>query len=141
MNKEKISGRQQGVSRRDFGRGAVLALASAAAVPAGILSSGEAAAQPAQQAQAPGDLSPELLAEIEAKMQNILRRWGDRLSEDQRTRLRSTVTRHVRMLETIRAYPLENGDCPASVLKLVETRSTPAGNPQTTPKAGSPSKK
>jgi hypothetical protein len=140
MTKEKISGRQQGVSRRDFGRGAVLALAGAAAVPAGILSSGEATAA-AQQAQTPGDLSPELLAEIDAKMQNILRKWGDRLSEDQRTRLRSTVTRHVRMLETIRAYPMENGDCPASVLKLVEIRSTVASNPQTAPKAGSPSKK
>ncbi len=142
MNMEKISGKQQGVSRRDFGRGAILALAGAAAVPASILSSGgaAAAAQSAQQAQVPGDLSPATIAEIDAKMQNILRRWGDRLSEDQRTRMRSTVTRHVRMLETIRAVPLENGDCPASVLKLDEIRSTPASSPRTAPKARIPSK-
>jgi hypothetical protein len=52
-------------------------------------------------------------------------RWGSRLSDDQKTRMRTIITRHVRMLETVRAYPLENGDSPASVLKLVENRSVP----------------
>ena len=142
MNKEKIFGNRQCVSRRDFGRHAVLAVAGAAAVPAAILSADGAAAsaQPTQQAQVPGDLSPAAIAEVDSKMQNIRRRWGDRLSEDQLTRMRSTVTRHVRMLETIRAVPLENGDCPASVLKLDEIRSTPVSNPRTAPKAGVQSK-
>jgi hypothetical protein len=87
------------------------------------------------QGQAPGGLSAAAAAELEAKMQNVLRRWGDRLNEDQRTRMRGIITRHVRMLETVRAIPTDNADPPASVLKLVERRSIPSpAKPAAAPK-------
>jgi hypothetical protein len=71
-------------------------------------------------------LSPQARAEIDAKVENVIRRWGDRLSEEQKTRARTIITRHVRMLETVRKFPVHNGDSPAAVLKLYATASAPA---------------
>ncbi len=112
-------------SRRDFGRGVAAALASATLAPAGLLLPSRVRAgdlTDLQQDQGP-ELSAAARAEIDAKVQNIIARWGDRLSEDQRTRLRATVARHVRMLESVRSFPLDNGDPPAPVLRILEERS------------------
>jgi len=109
----------KGISRRDFGRGTVLAPACSLTPTGMITPVAEAQQNPG------GNLSDAVQAEVESKMQHVLARWGSRLSEDQKTRIRTTIMRHVRMLETVRAFPLENGDCPASALKLIESRSVP----------------
>ncbi len=111
-------------SRRDFGRGVAAALASATLAPAGLMlpRSVRAGDLTALQEDQAADLSAAARAEIDAKVQHIIARWGDRLSEDQRTRLRATVTRHVRMLESVRSFPLENGDPPAPVLRILEEK-------------------
>ena len=113
------------VSRREFARSTALAAAAAALAPATSLShakesspSSSASALPQQQGPDLSDLSPQARAEIDAKVENVIRRWGDRLSDEQKTRARTVITRHVRMLETVRKFPLHNGDSPASVLKL-----------------------
>lgn len=64
------------------------------------------------------EVPPDQTAEVEARLQEVIRRYGDRLSEDQRTRLRRVLTQNVRMLQAIRTFPLQNGDAPATSLKL-----------------------
>src|SRR5262249_42555436 len=78
--------------------------------------------------QAPTDLTPEQTQEVEAKLANIVRKWGSRLSDDQRKHLRRVLTYNERMLASVRSFPLENGDPPASVLRVsfTEAKAAPA---------------
>jgi hypothetical protein len=55
---------------------------------------------------------------VEAKYANVIRKYGDRLSEPQRTRVRETLARHQRMLMRVRDFSLENGDAPATSFRL-----------------------
>ncbi|HEV2314317.1 MAG TPA: hypothetical protein VGR94_03350 [Candidatus Acidoferrales bacterium] len=71
------------------------------------------------QTQGEPELSGQAQAEVEAKLQHIFAKYGDRLSDDQKKLMRRTVTSHVRMLEAIRPIPVANGDAPATVLELV----------------------
>ena len=133
---------KQEVSRREFGRKAASAFAAAAIAPTTLIPQQRGAvppasgAAPAQQAPDIGDLSAAARAEIDAKVENAIRRWGDRLNDEQKTRLHTIITRHVRMLETVRKFPVKNGDSPASVLKLF---TAPHGSrPAVSPQAGAP---
>ena len=47
-----------------------------------------------------------------------VRKYGERLSEAQRTRAREVLERHQRMLMRVRNFELENGDAPATGLRL-----------------------
>lgn len=131
MEQGKNPKRQASFSRRDFSRSAIAAVAAAALAPTPALPQrGEtpaAGSPPQQQAPDLSDLSAEARAEIDAKVENVIRRWGDRLSDEQKTRMRTIITRHVRMLETVRKFPLKNGDAPASVLKLYTAPQMPTG--------------
>jgi hypothetical protein len=57
-------------------------------------------------------------ATIDAKVANVIRKYGDRLSDAQRTRIREIITRHQRMLMRVRDFPLENSDSTATGLRL-----------------------
>lgn len=102
------------ISRRQFGRGAALALA-------GVPLAGATAALPPPAPTLPQTPKPTTPAEaeVEAKVQRVLAEYGDRLDEAQKTRIRGTIGYHVRMLQSVRAYSLANGDPPATVLRLV----------------------
>jgi len=63
-------------------------------------------------------LSPSQKKEVEAKLANIVRKYGSRLSNKQREHLRHILGYNEKMLASIRNFPLENGDAPAAVLKL-----------------------
>lgn len=84
---------------------------------------------------------PELSAEgrvrFDAMWQNVLRTHGDRLTDEQKTRMRKIVRNNVTLLESIYAVPLTNGDAPATALLLVTgpTTSRNAG-PASRPPAG-----
>jgi hypothetical protein len=92
--------REGGVSRRGFG----LAVAGAL--------------QPARVRAQNQTLPAADQAEVDAKFANIIRKYGDRLSEEQRTRVRDVLARHQRMLMRVRAFPLENSDSPATGFRL-----------------------
>jgi hypothetical protein len=62
------------------------------------------------------DLSPEQTEEVDAKLANIVRKYGSRLSEEQRGHLRRILSYNEKMLASIRVFPLQNGDPPAGVL-------------------------
>lgn len=93
-----------GVSRRSFG-GRLLALTGGLAVAA----SAEALTAQPPAAPAPGG--------VEAKLANVIARWGPRLSASQRRRLHGIIGYHQTMLARLRAMPLTNADAPATVLK------------------------
>ena len=93
------------ISRRKFGRAALLG----AALPA-------VSAAPQQPATA--GLSDAENAEVEARYNNAIRQYGDRLSDEQRQRIRRILAANERMMSHIREFPLDNGDTPATVLKL-----------------------
>jgi hypothetical protein len=57
-------------------------------------------------------------AEVNAKLANVQRRYGERLTPQQVDKARKVLTFHQKMLETVRAYPLENWDVPISVPKV-----------------------
>jgi hypothetical protein len=111
------------ISRRQFAQTAALA-AAALSPPATALVAGP------PPASAPGDgaappiepdnlgLSPTQKKEVEAKLANIVRKWGGRLSNQQREHLGHILGYNEKMLASIRNFVLENGDAPATVLKL-----------------------
>lgn len=112
------------VSRREFGLKAASAIAAAALVPPGVFAAGPIPPPIAEMHQDEQDpeLPPEQRAEVDAKVQHIFAKWGDRLNDDQKKRMRTIVSGHVRMLQSIRAFKVSNGDAPASVLKLAYPR-------------------
>ncbi len=57
-------------------------------------------------------------AEVEARMAEVIRKYGDRLSPEQRDSIHRTLVRNERMLETVRNFSLSNGDPMATTLKL-----------------------
>ncbi|HXJ96428.1 MAG TPA: hypothetical protein VMT20_26620 [Terriglobia bacterium] len=62
-------------------------------------------------------LTAEQAREVDAKLSNVTRDFGDRLSDEQRQRLRRILVHNEKMLASIRAFHVDNGDPPASVLR------------------------
>jgi len=77
-----------------------------------------ATAAPAQQNDSGTGLPPADQAEVDAKYANVIRKYGERLSEAQQTRSREVLVRHQLMLKRVRDFALENGDAPATGLRL-----------------------
>jgi hypothetical protein len=117
----KSSSRSSALSRREFGQRVALATG------AGLASSAPAAGADghhdaaAQDDRAMEKLSAEGRVRFESMWQNVLRRHGDRLTADQKTRMRKIIASNVKMLETIYAVPVGNGDAPATTLLLTES--------------------
>jgi hypothetical protein len=68
------------------------------------------------------EAAPEPTQDVEAKLANIIRKYGSRLSGAQREHLRRILIYNEKMLASVRAFSLQNGDPPASVLRV-----SPAG--------------
>jgi hypothetical protein len=111
------------ISRREFG------LDAAVAVALSLSSSGLSTARRDRDKISPTiaadeqetgtpKLTPEQSRDLEAKLANIIRKYGERLSEEQRKHLRRILAYNETMLAPIRAYALQNGDPPVTVLKL-----------------------
>jgi len=120
------------ISRRDFARSAALAAATVATLPGEIFAGPKAAAVgeempvgPAQQSSEEAKLSPESRAEIEARIEAIFRKYGQRLNEEQKADVRRLARELQKPLEALRAFPLDNADAPATPLKIFP--DTPAG--------------
>lgn len=105
------------ISRREFARRAGIAAASAVCLPEAITARPSAArALPLQQPAT--KLSPESLAEVEEKVQAIFRKYGARLSEDQKAEIRRLATEGQKPLDALRQFQLQNADQPANVMKI-----------------------
>jgi hypothetical protein len=62
-------------------------------------------------------LSPRAQAEVEMKVSEIFRKYGDRLSNEQKADIRRIMAETQDGLEKMRAFPLENGDQPADAFR------------------------
>lgn len=105
------------LSRRSFGKGALLA--TAAAVTVAFDSSVEAQNVDNSFPHSPG-LSPDVVDRMKARYDNIIREYGSRLSTKQRKHVRQILAENERMLAPVMAFPLNNGAAPADVLKFPE---------------------
>jgi hypothetical protein len=132
------------LSRRRFAQLAMLGLAGGALMPAEILFAGEAADPHEPAAQETASLPPRAQAEVDAKLKAIFAEYGDRLSAEQKKRMKAIVSNHVQMLESVRSFPVHNPDAPATVLKLVtgdENRTTSAKKRAARARAGKASRR
>jgi hypothetical protein len=112
------------LTRRDFARAAAVAAATASAAlapRAEALTRNGAGATGTRVLNSVGldDAASARQAEIDARTADVLRRYGDRLSAEQKTEVRRLVGELQKTLEKLRAYPLVNGDQPATVLRVV----------------------
>ena len=113
------------ISRREFGLDAAVAAALSLSVsPTSLLAApsdrdtiAPTIAVGEQESAAP-NLTPEQSRDVEAKLANIIRKYGERLSEEQRKHLRKILAYNETMLAPIRTFTLQNGDAPVTVLKL-----------------------
>jgi len=110
-------------SRRRFALGAAAAAAGALIAPPDIAltqatqpdtkSSAGSLDLAAQAAMA--KLSPAAQAEVEMKVASVMRKYGDRLSAEQRADVRKALAEAQDGLEKMRAFALDNGDQPATI--------------------------
>ena len=123
--------KQDGISRREFARRVALTTVTAAALPGALVEEVCAAAPAAQEAAKPPVLTPAGQAEVDARIQAILGRYGNRLSEAQKADVRRLASVLQPQLEKLRAYPIANEDAPATVLKTIVERekNRPAAAP------------
>jgi len=111
------------ISRRDFAVSAALATAALAAVPADALAQEKPAAEAAKpETPQPPKLSAGSQAEVETRYAEVLRKYGARLSEDQKKDVHKSLLSQQQGLDQIRAFPLENWDEPATVFKAVASK-------------------
>lgn len=73
---------------------------------------------PASEQETGVKLTPEQRRDVEAKLADIIRKYGERLSEEQRKHLRRILAYNETMLAPIRSFALQNGAPPVTVLKL-----------------------
>ena len=109
------------VNRRRFTLGAAAAAAGALISPADALQ--QAGAKPGDGADkkiqtAMAKLSPAAQAEVETKVASVFRKYGSRLSEEQKTDIRRILAETQESLEKLRAFPLDNSDQPVTVFKV-----------------------
>lgn len=114
MARKAASSPTPALTRRQFGKQAAWAgLASALALTPAVA-----------QAEAPVTSEKETAAgESEARYQEIIRRYGQRLSEEQKKRLRKILAYNEKLLAPIRALPLDNGQPAATVLRFYDDAS------------------
>jgi hypothetical protein len=80
-------------------------------------------ALPDDQAEAGGPkLSPEGQAEADARYQQVISLYGDRLNDEQKARAKKMCAELQPALDHIRSYKLENGNAPALYLKPLYER-------------------
>ncbi|HMC32253.1 MAG TPA: hypothetical protein VKL99_15575 [Candidatus Angelobacter sp.] len=115
------------LDRRQFTLGAL------AAATTTLIQTGEALAQSAgtvheldeKTSTAMAKLSAQARAEVDMKVANIFRKYGDRLSEEQKADIRRIMAESQEGLEKMRTFALENGDQPADAFRAYRSE-TPA---------------
>ena len=131
---EQQSPREQGgITRRSFTTAAIAAATAALIQPSQAIQPVQAV-QPVQALQPPkpvqddkpsaaadaamAKLSPGSRAEVEMKLSSIFRKYGDQLNEEQKIDIRKVMAETQSGLEKMRAFPLENGDLPATIFRV-----------------------
>lgn len=110
------------ISRRSFSRQAIIAAAAAVVLPAAIAQTDPAAPKTTPATPKPPDnlpaLSPSSQAEVDARVQWIVTKYGSRLDETQRADVRRLITGGQSGVETMRKYELQNAAGPAEPFRI-----------------------
>jgi hypothetical protein len=119
------------LDRRQFTLGAAAAATTVLIRPAGALaqSAGSVAELDEKTRTAMAKLSAQARAEVEAKVANIFRKYGDRLNDEQKADIRRIMAESQEGLEKMRAFPLENGDQPADAFHAYRNEGPGQGRP------------
>jgi len=120
------------LGRRQFALGAA-AVATNALIPKGNGLTMDVVAQAAVADQsleaktraAMAKLSASAQAEVEMKVASIFRKYGDRLSEEQKADIRRIMAESQEGMEKMRAFKLENGDQPADAFRAYRAEAKP----------------
>jgi hypothetical protein len=127
------------LGRRQFALGAAAA-ATTALIPKGngltidvLAQAAEAGNQPpdpqsleAKTKAAMAKLSASAQAEVEMKVASIFRKYGDRLSDEQKADIRRIMAESQEGLEKMRAFKLENSDQPADAFHAYRSEARPS---------------
>ena len=105
------------LSRREFAQRAALLSATSVVSPAAMLDLPSDVGSDYQVDAGGPKLSPEGQAEANARYQQVLSLYGDRLNDEQKTRVKQMCAEIQQALDHIRSYELENGNAPALYLK------------------------
>ena len=98
-------------------RGNALPIEALAQAAAGAGQPLEAQSLEAKTRAAMAKLSASAQAEVEMKVASIFRKYGDRLSDEQKADIRRIMAESQEGLEKMRAFKLENGDQPADAFR------------------------
>ncbi len=115
------------ISRREFARRAAI-VSAVSMVPTSPLPACPSMEDPSlDQSSDTPSLSAESKAEAEARYQTILGVYGSRFSDPQKSDLRRLCFAAQPPLDHLRAYTIDNGDCPALYLKPLVEREKKTG--------------
>lgn len=111
------------LSRREFARRAAMLSATASIVPPAVMLEvpGKTSLHDQAQPSTP-KLSPEGQAEADARYQQVLKLYSDRLSDEQKAQAKKMCVELQPTLDRIRTYKLDNGEVPALYLKPLYER-------------------
>jgi hypothetical protein len=68
-------------------------------------------------------LTPQARAEVEMKVASIFRKYGERLSDEQKADIRRIMAETQEGLDKMRSFQLENGDQPADAFRAYRNES------------------
>jgi hypothetical protein len=143
------------LGRRQFALGAAAA-ATTALIPKGNALTIDALTQAAATGSQPLDpqslkaktksamakLSPSSQAEVETKVASIFRKYGERLSDEQKADIRRIMAESQEGLEKVRAFKLENSDQPADAFRAYRAEAHPgAAHENSTTKPAQPKRR
>ncbi len=121
------------LSRREFARRSALAATTALIAPSCAVVAGERSQAGDLAGQASpvrhSSSSPELQAEGELKYQWVIQNYGSRLSDAQKKDVHRLIMEGQKPLAAFRAFPLDNADQPATVLKFTDAEDPANGGP------------
>lgn len=108
------------IDRRTFARG-ILGVVSASVVVSPLAAQPDVAGE--ELGTKPIDLSTAEWDEVQARFNNLLRVYGERLSPEQRHTLGNVLIGNERMLSSIRKFAIQNTDPAALTLRLVHRQT------------------
>jgi len=119
------------LGRRQFTLGAAAAATSALIHPVEVFAqtAGSLSELDKKAREAMGKLTGQARAEVEAKLASLFRKYGDRLSDEQKADIRRIMAETQDGLEKMRAFPLENGDQPADAFRAFRHESAVSSQP------------
>lgn len=112
------------LSRREFAKTAALMTTASVLAPSELLSQEQKSTtdKATQQAPQAPKLSPASQAEADAAYETLMRKYGSRFSEEQKTEIRRLVHQQQAGLDKLRAVTVTNSDEPATIFQILVDR-------------------